>query len=107
MSISCTLSARAGSLACALLLAAGAARAGSFTVQPTFVQLRPDALTATVDISNFGSQPLIVEVAAYDWSQNDIFVAPPWLPYTHSAAKESVLFSISDRPAPTSPNPED
>jgi gentisate 1,2-dioxygenase len=35
----------------------------------------------------------------FDWSQNDIFVVPPWVPYAHSAAKESVLFSISDRPA--------
>ena len=34
-----------------------------------------------------------------DWSQNDVFVVPPWMPYSHTADKESVLFSISDRPA--------
>lgn len=79
MSISFKLGAQAGSLACALLFAAGAARAGSFSVRPTFVQLQPDVLTATVDISNTGSQPLIVEVAAYDWSQDedeDFLMAP-------------------------------
>jgi gentisate 1,2-dioxygenase len=34
-----------------------------------------------------------------EWIQNDVFVVPPWKRYTHSALKESVLFSISDRPA--------
>jgi gentisate 1,2-dioxygenase len=33
------------------------------------------------------------------WSPGDVFVAPPWLRYVHTAAQESVLFSISDRPA--------
>jgi gentisate 1,2-dioxygenase len=28
-----------------------------------------------------------------------VFVAPPWTRYAHEAEKESVLFSISDRPA--------
>ncbi len=28
-----------------------------------------------------------------------MFVAPPWLRYAHEAGAESVLFSISDRPA--------
>src|SRR6185312_3625456 len=35
----------------------------------------------------------------YEWTQNDVFVVPPWVPYSHTAEKESVLFSISDRPA--------
>ena len=35
----------------------------------------------------------------FAWSAGDVFVAPPWLHYAHAAAKESVLFSISDRPA--------
>ena len=30
--------------------------------------------------------------------KNDVFVAPPWMRYSHTADKESVLFSISDRP---------
>jgi len=35
----------------------------------------------------------------FDWSQGDIFVAPPWHHYAHKSNDESVLFSISDRPA--------
>jgi gentisate 1,2-dioxygenase len=35
----------------------------------------------------------------YAWTHNDVFVVPPWTPYSHHAEKESVLFSISDRPA--------
>ncbi len=34
-----------------------------------------------------------------EWGPNDVFVVPPWKQYSHDAAKESVLFSISDRPA--------
>jgi gentisate 1,2-dioxygenase len=34
-----------------------------------------------------------------EWGPNDVFVVPPWRHYSHHAAKESVLFSISDRPA--------
>jgi len=34
-----------------------------------------------------------------EWRQNDVFVVPPWKRYFHIAAKQSVLFSISDRPA--------
>ncbi len=34
-----------------------------------------------------------------DWGPNDVFVVPPWRHYAHNAEKESVLFSISDRPA--------
>jgi gentisate 1,2-dioxygenase len=34
-----------------------------------------------------------------EWGPNDVFVVPPWKRYAHRAAKESVLFSISDRPA--------
>jgi gentisate 1,2-dioxygenase len=33
------------------------------------------------------------------WGVNDVFVVPPWKHYSHHPAKESVLFSISDRPA--------
>jgi len=35
----------------------------------------------------------------FEWSRGDIFVAPPWLRYAHSTDVESLLFSISDRPA--------
>ena len=34
-----------------------------------------------------------------EWSPNDVFVVPSWHPYAHTAKEESVLFSISDRPA--------
>jgi gentisate 1,2-dioxygenase len=34
----------------------------------------------------------------FEWGQNDVFVAPAWTRYSHNASKESVLFSISDRP---------
>jgi len=35
----------------------------------------------------------------FEWSPGDIFVAPPWEYYAHTTNNESVLFSISDRPA--------
>jgi gentisate 1,2-dioxygenase len=34
----------------------------------------------------------------FEWGPNDVFVAPTWLRYSHTADQESVLFSISDRP---------
>jgi gentisate 1,2-dioxygenase len=40
-----------------------------------------------------------VDGTALDWRPNDVFVVPPWKRYAHNAVKESVLFSISDRPA--------
>jgi gentisate 1,2-dioxygenase len=35
----------------------------------------------------------------FAWSAGDVFVAPPWQHFAHTAERESVLFSISDRPA--------
>src|SRR6201987_116936 len=40
-----------------------------------------------------------VDGTVLEWRPNDVFVVPPWKRYAHRAAKESVLFSISDRPA--------
>ncbi len=34
-----------------------------------------------------------------EWGVNDVFVIPPWKRYHHEPSEESVLFSISDRPA--------
>jgi gentisate 1,2-dioxygenase len=34
-----------------------------------------------------------------EWGLNDVFVVPSWMPFAHNAAEESVLFSISDKPA--------
>ena len=35
----------------------------------------------------------------FAWRPGDVFVAPSWQYYSHAAGPESVLFSISDRPA--------
>jgi gentisate 1,2-dioxygenase len=35
----------------------------------------------------------------FAWSPGDVFVAPSWQHYAHTAGPQSVLFSISDRPA--------
>jgi gentisate 1,2-dioxygenase len=40
-----------------------------------------------------------VDGTVLEWRPNDVFVAPPWKRYAHRAGRESVLFSISDRPA--------
>lgn len=40
-----------------------------------------------------------IENETFEWGPRDIFVVPPWKRHAHTAAKESVLFSISDRPA--------
>jgi gentisate 1,2-dioxygenase len=40
-----------------------------------------------------------IDKTAFEWGPGDIFVVPPWKRYSHTAGKESVLFSISDRPA--------
>ena len=34
-----------------------------------------------------------------DWGPKDVFVVPSWMKHSHAARKETVLFSISDRPA--------
>jgi gentisate 1,2-dioxygenase len=34
-----------------------------------------------------------------EWGPRDVFVVPSWMKHSHMAKKESVLFSISDRPA--------
>jgi gentisate 1,2-dioxygenase len=39
-----------------------------------------------------------VEDQTFEWAPNDVFVVPPWKRYSHTTSKESVLFSISDRP---------
>jgi gentisate 1,2-dioxygenase len=54
---------------------------------------------ATIFVCVEGKGATKIDGAAFEWSQGDVFVVPPWKPYAHQAAKESVLFSISDRPA--------
>lgn len=53
----------------------------------------------TIFVCAEGEGATIIDGATLEWRQNDVFVVPPWKRYTHIAAKESVLFSISDRPA--------
>ena len=40
-----------------------------------------------------------VEGETLSWTPGDVFVVPAWKRYTHTAKSETVLFSISDRPA--------
>src|SRR5580658_2133344 len=46
-----------------------------------------------------GQGTTTVDGEALEWGPNDVFVVPSWKRYRHTAAKQSVLFSISDRPA--------
>jgi len=40
-----------------------------------------------------------IDDETFEWSPGDVFVVPPWKRHAHSAGDDSVLFSISDRPA--------
>ncbi len=40
-----------------------------------------------------------VEDEVLEWGPNDVFVVPSWKRYSHNCPEQSVLFSISDRPA--------
>ena len=53
----------------------------------------------TIFVCVEGEGATTVDGATLEWRQNDVFVVPPWKRYAHTATKESVLFSISDRPA--------
>jgi len=53
--------------------------------------------TILVCVEGQGTTKIGEEV--FEWGPNDIFVVPPWRHYAHTAARDSVLFSISDRPA--------
>jgi gentisate 1,2-dioxygenase len=53
----------------------------------------------TIFVCAEGKGTTTVDGKALDWGPWDVFVVPPWKHYAHSADKESVLFSISDRPS--------
>jgi gentisate 1,2-dioxygenase len=57
------------------------------------------ATDGTIFVCVEGEGATMIDGVAFEWRQNDVFVVPPWKRYAHRAAKESVLFSISDRPA--------
>jgi gentisate 1,2-dioxygenase len=53
----------------------------------------------TIFVCAEGQGSTTVDGKVLEWAPNDVFVVPPWKHYFHHAAKESVLFSISDRPS--------
>jgi gentisate 1,2-dioxygenase len=53
----------------------------------------------TIFVCAEGQGTTTVDGTVLEWGPQDVFVVPPWKRYAHHAAKESVLFSISDRPA--------
>ena len=53
----------------------------------------------TIFVCAEGAGSTQVDGQVLQWGPNDVFVVPPWKRYAHMAAKQSVLFSISDRPA--------
>ena len=57
------------------------------------------ATDGTIFVCAEGQGATTVDGKVLDWGPNDVFVVPPWKHYSHRAGKESVLFSISDRPA--------
>jgi gentisate 1,2-dioxygenase len=57
------------------------------------------ATDGTVFVCAEGQGSTTVDGKVLEWGPNDVFVVPPWKHYAHQAAKESVLFSISDRPS--------
>ena len=53
----------------------------------------------TIFVCAEGEGTTTVDGEVLAWAPHDVFVVPAWKRYAHSAAKQSVLFSISDRPA--------
>ena len=57
------------------------------------------ATDGTIFVCVEGQGSTNVDGSVLEWGPNDVFVVPPWKRYSHNVAKETVLFSISDRPA--------
>jgi gentisate 1,2-dioxygenase len=53
----------------------------------------------TIFVCAEGSGKTVIDGKDFPWGVNDVFVIPPWKKYHHVVDKESVLFSISDKPA--------
>jgi gentisate 1,2-dioxygenase len=72
----------------------------------TFIQLLPKgfatrpyrATDGTVFVAVEGRGESRIGGQVLRWEPHDIFVAPSWLPVSHQAEDEAVLFSYSDRP---------
>ena len=54
---------------------------------------------STIFVCAEGEGTTTVDGKVLEWGSQDVFVVPSWKRSAHHAAKESVLFSISDRPA--------
>ena len=71
-----------------------------------FIQFLPKGFDGTVERVTDGTIYHVVEgsgrttigAETFDWGPRDIFVAPSWLPVSHRANDDAVLFSYSDRP---------
>jgi gentisate 1,2-dioxygenase len=57
------------------------------------------ATDSTVFVCAEGRGSTNVDGQVLEWGPRDVFVVPSWKRYAHTAAAQSVLFSISDRPA--------
>jgi gentisate 1,2-dioxygenase len=57
------------------------------------------ATDGTVFVCAEGEGSTTVDGKVLEWGPQDVFVVPSWKRYSHKASKQSVLFSISDRPA--------
>jgi len=72
----------------------------------TFIQLLPKGYATRPYRSTDGTVFVVVEGdgesrvgdQVFRWQPHDIFVVPSWVPVSHHAESESVLFSYSDRP---------
>ena len=69
-----------------------------------YMYRRPDKLLEALDVvADFTIKSVLtapnVANIFMSWGINDVFVVPPCKRYQHNASEETVLFSISDRPA--------
>jgi gentisate 1,2-dioxygenase len=72
----------------------------------TFIQLLPGrfqgapyrATDSTIFCAVEGSGRTSVGDHSFSWKARDIFIAPSWMPVSHHADGDAVLFSASDRP---------
>jgi len=72
----------------------------------TFIQLLPKGFRgaahrytdATIFCAVEGSGRTQIGDSSFAWKQHDIFTTPSWMPVSHHADGDAVLFSASDRP---------
>ena len=57
------------------------------------------ATDSTIFVCAEGRGSTDVDGQVLEWRPRDVFVVPSWKRYAHTTAEQSVLFSISDRPA--------